>query len=311
MRRFDPSGRARPDGNAASTPGTRAARPATARDPAAAPGPDRGRRRGRRDAARRAAAAGRCCAGHPAGTSRAVPAGRLGVAVPAHRCCWRRPRASARAAGGARLRCCASATGVTPYNQRLPGAVARCCRWRWSPRSALNRAYERRFLFVGTEEYQRVIRGRAGADRRVAIVSYALEIQLARGVRGDRAAGRDRRHRSRSGSCCASACTGARERGECLRRVVVVGHELAVVGLTRQLRRERYHGLEVVGACLPPPSSDGRRRRRAGATAPSTTSPHAVDGARRRHRDRALLPGARRARAAPAGLAAGARRRST
>jgi len=34
--------------------------------------------------------------------------------------------------------------------------------------------------------------------------------------------------------------------------VIVVGHELSVIGITRQLRRERYHGLEVVGACLPP-----------------------------------------------------------
>jgi exopolysaccharide biosynthesis polyprenyl glycosylphosphotransferase len=34
--------------------------------------------------------------------------------------------------------------------------------------------------------------------------------------------------------------------------VVVVGHELAVIHITRQLRRERFHGLEVVGACLPP-----------------------------------------------------------
>jgi exopolysaccharide biosynthesis polyprenyl glycosylphosphotransferase len=32
---------------------------------------------------------------------------------------------------------------------------------------------------------------------------------------------------------------------------VVVGHELAVVAISRQLRRERYHGLKVVGACLP------------------------------------------------------------
>jgi exopolysaccharide biosynthesis polyprenyl glycosylphosphotransferase len=42
--------------------------------------------------------------------------------------------------------------------------------------------------------------------------------------------------------------------------VIVAGHELAVVAVTRQLRRERYHGLEVVGACLPPlgPSHDGR-----------------------------------------------------
>jgi exopolysaccharide biosynthesis polyprenyl glycosylphosphotransferase len=48
----------------------------------------------------------------------------------------------------------------------------------------------------------------------------------------------------------------ARARGECLRRVIVVGHELSVIGITRQLRRERYHGLEVVGACLPPGCDD-------------------------------------------------------
>jgi exopolysaccharide biosynthesis polyprenyl glycosylphosphotransferase len=42
-----------------------------------------------------------------------------------------------------------------------------------------------------------------------------------------------------------------------MRRVIVVGHELAVVGITRQLRRERYHGLKVVGACVPPASTNG------------------------------------------------------
>src|SRR6185436_12456805 len=49
----------------------------------------------------------------------------------------------------------------------------------------------------------------------------------------------------------------ARLRGQSLRRVILVGHELSVIGMTRQLRRERYHGLEVVGACLPP-GHDGR-----------------------------------------------------
>jgi exopolysaccharide biosynthesis polyprenyl glycosylphosphotransferase len=34
--------------------------------------------------------------------------------------------------------------------------------------------------------------------------------------------------------------------------VILVGHELAVVATNRQLRRERYHGFDVVGACLPP-----------------------------------------------------------
>jgi exopolysaccharide biosynthesis polyprenyl glycosylphosphotransferase len=116
---------------------------------------------------------------------------------------------------------------------------------------ALNRAYERRFLFVGTDEYQRVIRAGLGLTAAVAIIAYAVEFPLARtyvvtalptamlaGVL-TRFVIRKRLHRSRS-------------RGECLRRVIVVGHELAVVHITRQLRRERYHGMEVVGACLPP-----------------------------------------------------------
>ncbi|HET9518981.1 MAG TPA: sugar transferase, partial [Actinoplanes sp.] len=85
----------------------------------------------------------------------------------------------------------------------------------------------------------------------VAVASYALELDLARSyvlaalpaaVAASvllRFALRKRLHRSRAN-------------GKSLRRVIVVGHELAVVGITRQLKREAYHGLEVVGACLPP-----------------------------------------------------------
>ena len=121
---------------------------------------------------------------------------------------------------------------------------------------ALSRAYERRFLFVGTDEYQRILRAGMSLTAGVAIVSYAFEIRLARGyvvvalplatLTGIalRFALRKRLHR-------------ARRNGACLRRVVVVGHELAVVAVTRQLRRERYHGLDVVGCCLPP-RHDGR-----------------------------------------------------
>lgn len=114
-----------------------------------------------------------------------------------------------------------------------------------------NRAYERRYLFVGTDEYQRVIRAGLELTAAAAVVSYAFELPLARGyvlialpaatitTVATRFALRKRLHR-------------ARERGEYLRRVIVVGHELAVIHITRQLRRERFHGLEVVGACLPP-----------------------------------------------------------
>ncbi|NMO50319.1 sugar transferase [Actinoplanes sp. TBRC 11911] len=116
---------------------------------------------------------------------------------------------------------------------------------------AVSRAYERRFLFVGTDEYQRVIRGGVGLIAGAALTSYALDLDLARGYVLAavptaiatavvlRFVLRKRLHFSR-------------DRGENLRRVILVGHELSVIGMTRQLRRERYHGLEVVGACLPP-----------------------------------------------------------
>ncbi|WP_308440050.1 sugar transferase [Virgisporangium aliadipatigenens] len=116
---------------------------------------------------------------------------------------------------------------------------------------AVNRAYERRLLFVGTEEYQRVLSAGLALTATVAIGSYALDVHLARGyVLVALPLGTAACLLMRFGS--RKALHRARRRGECLRRVIVVGHELAVVAITRQLRRERYHGLDVAGACLPP-----------------------------------------------------------
>lgn len=119
---------------------------------------------------------------------------------------------------------------------------------------AANRAYERRYLFVGTDEYQRVIRASLWLTAGAAVASYVLDIPLARGWLltalllatftdlGVRFVLRGRLHRLRA-------------RGERLRRVIVVGHALAVLDLAAQLGRERFHGMEVVGACLPPGQS--------------------------------------------------------
>lgn len=120
----------------------------------------------------------------------------------------------------------------------------------WLLALLLNRAYETRCLFVGNEEYQRVLRAGLALTATGALVLYAFEIRLARSyllisvsalVVGGilaRYAQRASLHRSWA-------------RGECLRRVMVVGHASAVTALTSQLRRERRHGMDVVAACLP------------------------------------------------------------
>jgi FlaA1/EpsC-like NDP-sugar epimerase len=139
---------------------------------------------------------------------------------------------------------------VTPYNRAyvlvsavLPGLFLLSL--------VLSRAYERRFLFVGPDEYQRVLRAGVFMTALTATMSYAFAANLARGyvvlalpiaTVVCLAAGfvlRQRLHRRRA-------------RDKCRRRVIVVGHELAVVAITRQLGREPHHGLEVVGCCLPP-----------------------------------------------------------
>jgi len=43
----------------------------------------------------------------------------------------------------------------------------------------------------------------------------------------------------------------SRSRGMCMRRVIVAGHAQAVAQMATLLRREHYHGLEVIGGCLP------------------------------------------------------------
>ena len=45
-----------------------------------------------------------------------------------------------------------------------------------------------------------------------------------------------------------------RASGHCMRTVVAVGRERAVLDLVRQLRRERHCGMAVIGACVPDPA---------------------------------------------------------
>jgi exopolysaccharide biosynthesis polyprenyl glycosylphosphotransferase len=121
----------------------------------------------------------------------------------------------------------------------------------WLGVLAMSRAYERRLLFVGTDEYQRVIRAGVRLTLGMALGSYVLNASLARGYLLLVLVGttvlsllgrfvlRRLLHRGR-------------RQGVYMRRVLVLGHANAVAEVTRQLHRRYYHGLKVIGACLPP-----------------------------------------------------------
>lgn len=141
--------------------------------------------------------------------------------------------------------------GVLPY-QVLSVLLPFC----WIAAVAIARGYEPRFIGVGSEEFRRVFNAGVTLIAAVAFVSYASKTDLARGyvvvalplaIFLDllaRYALRRRLHWRRG-------------RGECMSRVVAVGHPDAVADLIRMFRREVYHGMDVVAACTPDGSADG------------------------------------------------------
>jgi exopolysaccharide biosynthesis polyprenyl glycosylphosphotransferase len=122
----------------------------------------------------------------------------------------------------------------------------------WVVAVGLNRAYEPRFLGVGSEEFRRVARAGVVLVAVVAFTAYAANLTVARryvlvGLPlvtvlsvGGRYLLRKRLHARRAA-------------GEYMHRVVVVGHEEPVLDMLRRLGDARYHGLEMVAACLPIP----------------------------------------------------------
>ena len=141
----------------------------------------------------------------------------------------------------------------------LYGALSTALPLLWALSMALGRAYEPRYLGVGFEEFRRVLLSAAALVAAVATFSYATAAEIARGyvvlalplatvlTLIGRYAARKRLHRMRS-------------QGECMHRVVAVGHERAVIQLVEQVRREPYHGIQVVGACLPSSPQHDRLR---------------------------------------------------
>jgi len=126
----------------------------------------------------------------------------------------------------------------------------------WAGAVSSARAYEDRFTGVGSEEFRRVTTAAVWLTVLVASMSWLTRHHVARGfvvvailvtctlsLMG-RYAARKRLHRIRS-------------HGGCLETTVAVGYPGQVAELVKQARREAYHGLLIVGACIPE-GSDGR-----------------------------------------------------
>lgn len=119
----------------------------------------------------------------------------------------------------------------------------------WIMMLMLHRAYDPRLIGQGSEEFRRVFRSGFMLIAAIAILAYATKTDVARGYLMlalplatalnvvSRYVLRKRLHALRAG-------------GECMSRVLVVGHRAAAAELVRQLRRETYHGLQAVGVCL-------------------------------------------------------------
>ena len=119
----------------------------------------------------------------------------------------------------------------------------------WVASMAVARGYDARFLGLGSDEFRKVLNVGATLTAAVAIMSFVTKTDIARGyvvialpcatafdllARYGLRKGLHRRRRS----------------GACMRRVIAVGHAARVADLIGELRREKYHGLSIVGACL-------------------------------------------------------------
>ncbi len=120
----------------------------------------------------------------------------------------------------------------------------------WLPAMLLARTYEERFLWIGVEEYRRVLAAAVAVLAVVATVSWALRLEVARGfvvltlplatvlVLLVRVAHRHWLRRER-------------QHGRHLQTTILVGPRSAVAALDEQLQRSPQQGYRVIGCCLP------------------------------------------------------------
>jgi exopolysaccharide biosynthesis polyprenyl glycosylphosphotransferase len=113
--------------------------------------------------------------------------------------------------------------------------------------------YDVRFIGTGSDEFRKVLNAGVGLTAALALFSYGVNLQISRAYvlialptttlldLITRFTIRKRLHQQRAV-------------GHYMLSVVAVGHEAAVADLVRELGRDRYHGLTVVGACVAQPA---------------------------------------------------------
>jgi exopolysaccharide biosynthesis polyprenyl glycosylphosphotransferase len=113
--------------------------------------------------------------------------------------------------------------------------------------------YDVRFMGIGSDEYRKVLSAGVGLTAAIAVFSYAINIEVSRSyvliaLPTTTLLGLISRFTIRK------QLVRQRAVGRYLLSVVAVGHEAAVADLVKELGRDRYHGLTVVGACVAHPS---------------------------------------------------------
>ena len=119
----------------------------------------------------------------------------------------------------------------------------------WLAIMAMVDGYDVRFIGVGSNEFRKVLNAGLILTAGIAFISYAAKAQLARGYvvvafpsltvldLAARYVLRKRLHRLRG-------------LGAFMQKIVIAGYTDVVADIIMQLRREPYHGLTVVAACL-------------------------------------------------------------
>ena len=142
------------------------------------------------------------------------------------------------------------AGSATQYERVLYVAITLIFPIAWVTVVLLNRAYEARFLGLGSEEFRRVLSASVITIALLGTVSWAFRLELARGF--VLIALPATALFSLVGRYWARRLLQAdRMRGTSVQRVVIMGPPGAVMDLVGQMRRSQYHGMRVIGACTP------------------------------------------------------------